>query len=178
MKTSTTDKLLTDLGYSLTAEFLPYRNDRMLRWRVTLRHEDKEVWQGDYSAGEGHCPAYQANLPRYEKRQLLEAELSTGFEHYWAESINRPMLRLTAIPNSDRRQRRPILPHLADVVSCLLTDMDAGEETFNDFCGSFGYDSDSRRAYDIWLACVDCAAKMRRLGAERIAQLRELLKDY
>lgn len=179
MTTTTMDKLLTDLGYSLTAEFQPYKNDHMLRWLVTLRHDGREVWRGDYSAGEGHCPAYRADLPRYEKRQLMDAELSTGFEHYWAESLNRPLMKRITTPNSGHiAQRRPILPRLADVVSCLLLDMSAGEMTYDDFCSDFGYDTDSRKAYDIWLTCVDHAAKMRRLGAERIAQLRELMKDY
>jgi hypothetical protein len=44
-------------------------------------------------------------------------------------------------------------PELADVLYCLLLDAGAMDETFESWCGNFGYDSDSRAAEKVWKAC-------------------------
>lgn len=53
------------------------------------------------------------------------------------------------------------------VLECLLSDAQAGEQDFEDFCSDFGYDSDSRRAEKIWRACRKIAPRLRQfLGDE------------
>lgn len=41
----------------------------------------------------------------------------------------------------------------AEVVSALLSDASAGDETFSDFAADFGYALDSRKAYRTWEQC-------------------------
>lgn len=53
-------------------------------------------------------------------------------------------------------------PTAADVLSCLISDGNVGEESFEDFCNSLGYDVDSRRAEKTWRACVKMAPRVRR----------------
>ena len=53
-------------------------------------------------------------------------------------------------------------PDAADVLSCLLSDVSAGEQSFEDFCGDMGYDPDSRTAEATWRACAETAPKLRR----------------
>lgn len=54
-------------------------------------------------------------------------------------------------------------PTLEDVLSCVLSDARAGEQTFEDFCSDFGYDEDSRSAEKIWNACKDATVKLSRI---------------
>jgi hypothetical protein len=59
------------------------------------------------------------------------------------------------------------LPKIGDVLCCLLQDAQSGSETFDDFCRSFGYDTDSRKAFDIYLKCQQCLNAMQRaFGAD------------
>lgn len=44
-------------------------------------------------------------------------------------------------------------PKANDVMSCLVSDANAGMATFDDFCNEFGYDTDSRKAEQTWQAC-------------------------
>jgi hypothetical protein len=58
-------------------------------------------------------------------------------------------------------------PNAADVVSSLCSDARSGADTFEDFCGNFGYDTDSRKALDLYLQCQNIGRDVRRLlGAD------------
>ena len=52
-------------------------------------------------------------------------------------------------------------PDAADCLENLLCDVSG--ETFADWCGNFGYDTDSRRALDTYLATQEQTAHVRRL---------------
>ncbi len=54
-------------------------------------------------------------------------------------------------------------PSAADVLSCIISDARAGEQTFEEFCSEFGCDNDSRKAERTWGACSAMAPKVRRL---------------
>ena len=55
-------------------------------------------------------------------------------------------------------------PSLVSVLASLMSDASAGEQgSFEDFCGDFGYDTDSRRAESTYRACQQTAVAMRRL---------------
>jgi hypothetical protein len=53
-------------------------------------------------------------------------------------------------------------PTRDEVLDSLLSDARLGEETFPNFCGEIGYDSDSRKAERSWRECVRTLAKMRK----------------
>ena len=55
-------------------------------------------------------------------------------------------------------------PAPTDVVACLADDARFGGELFADFCDNLGFDADSRRALDTYLACQRIAIQLRRLG--------------
>lgn len=53
------------------------------------------------------------------------------------------------------------------VLECLVSDATGSEDGFEEFCRNFGYDTDSRKAYSIYRACVNIRARLRRfLGSE------------
>lgn len=58
-------------------------------------------------------------------------------------------------------------PSAADVLYCLCADASALDEGFEDWCSNFGYDTDSRKALDTFLACQSVGRKVRTfLGAD------------
>lgn len=77
------------------------------------------------------------------------------------------------------RKKGPTPPHAADVLYSLLLDSSAAEMTFASWCAEFGYDTDSRKALDTYLACQENADKLARIFDHTTReQLREALQDY
>ena len=54
-------------------------------------------------------------------------------------------------------------PTAADVLNCLKSDASAADESFADWCSSFGYDPDSMRARGIYDACLQADADLKAL---------------
>lgn len=57
-------------------------------------------------------------------------------------------------------------PTVEGVLDCLLSDASLGENTFEDFCGELGYDTDSRKAYAQWKAICNVTKRMKQLLAD------------
>jgi hypothetical protein len=68
-------------------------------------------------------------------------------------------------------------PALDDVLHALVMDASACEESFDEWCQNFGYDTDSRKALDTYLQCQSNATKLRKAGVN-IERERERLADY
>lgn len=70
-------------------------------------------------------------------------------------------------------------PTAARVLYSLILDADDGSETFDDFCTSCGYDTDSRKALEIYHECQKTLIKLRKVfSGAQLEKLRELLQDY
>ena len=54
-------------------------------------------------------------------------------------------------------------PEVTDVLYCLLSDALCGQDTFEEFCVNYGYDTDSRKALEIYLACQKTEQDLRKL---------------
>lgn len=54
-------------------------------------------------------------------------------------------------------------PDAAGCLDCLLSDAQGGRQSFEDFCGEFGYDTDSRSAEQTHKACEKVAEGLERL---------------
>ena len=58
-------------------------------------------------------------------------------------------------------------PKIPDVLECLQGDCQSAEYSFEDFCGEFGYDQDSRKAFKIYKACGKIKGKLHKfLGSD------------
>lgn len=53
---------------------------------------------------------------------------------------------------------------LLNAFYCFVSDAFSGEQSFSDFCADFGYDEDSRKAWNTWKACVRSARKWERIS--------------
>lgn len=70
-------------------------------------------------------------------------------------------------------------PCAAGILYCYVSDMDLGSESFEEFCSNCGYDTDSRKALEIYLACQSVGNEMTKFfGNTLLNEVRELLEDY
>ena len=59
------------------------------------------------------------------------------------------------------------VPCLDSILNCLFMDGSACDESFDDWCGNFGYETDSRKALETYLKCQENASKLKKaLGNE------------
>lgn len=174
------------LGLTYTATFIPQSQSRnadakhkSLNWHVRVTRNGVTI-AADYTQGIAHVPGYQT-LPRtlyFERLQQEYDNISeTGkypdkpthkhvHEHGTRLDIN-PMYRVLPLPS----------PDLADVLYTLVSD--ATDAPYDYWCGDYGYDTDSRKAFDTYQTCVDIGFKLRRmLGDDGLRQLRDLFQDY
>jgi hypothetical protein len=74
---------------------------------------------------------------------------------------------------------KPKAPTLETVLHSLILDSEAREMSLEDWCDSFGYDSDSIKALGIYQACCESAKKLNAIYTrEEIKQIKEALQDY
>lgn len=71
------------------------------------------------------------------------------------------------------------VPTSATILCSLLLDSEAGQCTFFEFCQDFGYDEDSRKALDTYLACQSTDKQLNTIfKRDEISHLQTLLEDY
>ena len=70
-----------------------------------------------------------------------------------------------------------VYPKLDDVLCCLLSDSEACDLSFEEWCAEFGYDTDSRKALAVYEACKANGEKCKRLGIGG-AEMREKFADF
>jgi hypothetical protein len=64
-----------------------------------------------------------------------------------------------------------------DVIPCLMSDYKATDETFEEFCAEFGYDTDSRKAEQIYNQCVRNGKKLEKLFGSDLESVFEKYQD-
>lgn len=75
--------------------------------------------------------------------------------------------------------RKPVAPHIADLLYSLTLDAESVNQSFDDWCACFGYDSDSIKAEGTYRACQKNAKKLRRIFThEQVNGLSEILSEY
>ena len=111
--------------------------DSAFHWSVTLSYQ-----------GRRHVTEYWTGCGNVEnQRDSLCPGLSatTKARTLWEEQ------RVTWLRNS----AKPIPPSPADVLHSLMLDATAIEQGFEDWCADLGYDTDSRKAFETYLACQE-----------------------
>lgn len=163
------EKLLIARGVSyscVTIEELATNPDGWVcdKYKVTFSREGKSI-SFDYSCGIGH---------RINKLPLKSDENHTF--RLASKMCNDKSLRQKNPSWQDRQWL--VIPSAASVLYCLLLDAQCGSETFEDFCSNCGYDTDSRKALETYLACQETNTKLRFFSGELRSQFEEILEDY
>ena len=84
-------------------------------------------------------------------------------------------------PKSFSRNVKPeaVTPPAASVLYCLLSDASAVDMNHHDWCDTFGYDRDSRKALQLYTACLEQSERLLQIFPRPlIAELEELLSEY
>lgn len=85
----------------------------------------------------------------------------------------------TGIGHRNKVTRRAKNPTAADVLYSLVLDSSAADQSFDDWCGDYGYSNNSLKAFDTYRACCKNGAEMRKLfSPDQRRKLAELLQDY
>lgn len=176
MNSKEIEVVLKKMGFSITSEFVPWKHSRSskekvpsLNWKITLLKNGKKILTTDYTAGCAHCPSYKQNGKGYDYIQVINSECETGFASKFAWSLN--------VVTVDKR--KPILPEISDFVYSIVLDSDALQYDFEDWCGNFGYEQDSRKAEKIFNECLEIGLKLNRaISSEEFEKLREIFQDY
>ena len=78
-----------------------------------------------------------------------------------------------------KERNKPNPPKVADVMYSLLTDASAEQRNFHEWCSDYGYSTDSINALNVYRACLDTAAALRKcFSYELLAELQDLLAEY
>jgi hypothetical protein len=76
-------------------------------------------------------------------------------------------------------QAEPQAPNPADVLHCALSDAEACGRSFQSWCGDYGYDTDSRKAFATYEACQREGDKLRGFfSREELARFATELQDH
>ena len=84
-------------------------------------------------------------------------------------------------PKSFSRNAKPeaVTPPAASVLYCLLSDASAVDMNHHDWCDTFGYDRDSRKALQIYTTCLEQSERLLQIFPRPlIDELEELLSEY
>lgn len=89
-----------------------------------------------------------------------------------------PALSQLSVPFSKGYGHKGVPPTAEDVLECLRSDACTDGDTFEEFCFSLGYDSDSRKAEKLYKAVQRQTDKLRRfLGADLFTELLQTEED-
>ncbi len=72
---------------------------------------------------------------------------------------------------------KPVTPKFDSILACLVQDAIGSSQTFDDWCSDYGYDTDSRKALQIYMDCQEIAKKLR-LAKVPLEKEAERLQEY
>lgn len=171
---------MSDLGVTVDSVFVPWSKsrsfkagarvtERSLNWRVTVKHNGRDVLTTDYTAGIGHAPSYKQGV-----HMSLDAEAALKHETEKG-TIAKPSANLGHVFSG-----KPITCDACDVVYSLLSDGGAIDfPSFEAWAREYGYDVDSRKAEATYRACVEIGLALRAsLGDSGLAKLQQACEGY
>jgi hypothetical protein len=128
-------------------------------FRITLKRGKKE-YSFDYSDSINDSWRYKEFNKAWQKGLPMRLK-----EEYYPESAGRHSIGRWYVQSVVPK------PHLYDILSCIQK-YDPG--TFEDFCGDFGYDTDSRSAEKIYYAVRDEGRAIEGMFSDCLDELQEI----
>lgn len=85
----------------------------------------------------------------------------------------------TGIGLRSKKNGSPVKPTAASVLSCLVRDAAARDQSFADWCADYGYDDDSIKVLNLYKECCETHTKLLKVFKhDEIARIEELTQDY
>lgn len=106
-----------------------------------------------------------------------------GFKHpngFWQTDYFTGLgLRAKPKKGFPRDTPKPIKPAITDVMHALLSDAEAIDQSFKDWCDNYAYSDDSLKAFDTYRQCCEIGLQLSKVFSRaEIAKMREALQDY
>lgn len=125
-------------------------------WSVEIYYKENK-YRAEYRTGIGH------RKPLRGLKRDLKARWNSDY-HGQYNLTDKQAAKVNLLVKQE--------PKLADVMSCLLTASSNCDETFEDWCFGLGYDTDSRKALDMYLKCQETrSALIKMFGRELFGKL-------
>lgn len=141
-------------------------NNKMDSWSVKIGTQSF-----DFYTGIGHRIAHNKNAYKLSTKQI---EVVTQLR----DLLGKDRLDNTVFKLADQ-STYAVSPTQASVLYCLLLDAQGAEQNFYDWCMDYGYDNDSRKAFETYESCCKTLGKIRKIfNTTQRQQLSELLEDY
>ena len=141
-------------------------------------HKAGKVYRSEFKTGTGHRVGRGSGLTAKDKSELAKVGASVAIvdqSNWTREDYKRNNNKAAAFGF----RVYVATPSAANVLYCLLSDLDLGSESHADFCANLGYDEDSRKGLELYLACQKSGEELRKIfTGEEIETLREMLEDY
>lgn len=149
-----------------------------IRYQCRLTYGGREIWGGPYSLGIGHVKPSERTTASWAMRTDAERSMLACW---------------TRKPNADFKDKglqadvaarlaivQKVKPTLASMLYSLLLDGEAffSGQTFEEWCGDFGYDTDSRSAEETWRLCDATGRALSKVPKDDLAKAREILDGY
>lgn len=150
-----------------------------IAYTITLFHHNKRILSTDYRLGIGHVKPEECKLSFMVQRQFTANEES--FLEAWKRNprTNFKDKELQASVAAKLAKLQKVAPNLAEVLNSLLSDGTAffNGETFEEWAGNYGYDTDSRKAEAIFKACDLIGRQLNKISREILDKAREATQD-
>jgi hypothetical protein len=156
-----------------------------IAYAVTLTRNGKAVWTGPYKLGIGNVQPFKAHDAK-NRTLAMRCRFSSDEEsmcNMWAMKPHANFVNkaLQASVAAKLALVQKVTPKLEDVIHSLLMDGSAhfDSQTFEDWCGCLGYDTDSRKAESTFRECEAIGkAIARAFSRDELDSLREAFQDY
>lgn len=185
------DKLRADLGALLAA-----RSATMESVRVPARPDGDATW--NKGALHYHCTitaktlrapftltySVGAGVPLSDARRTPRPDWAKGHAVTMALRALPAGVGISGRRTLEQAEAEKVLhnafrPNLVDVVQPLLCDAEGVDaRTFDEWAGDYGYDTDSRRALEIYLHCQEIARVMRQLFGADLDAAHALAREF
>lgn len=123
------------------------------------------IYCGEYSENNWIFDKWSITLIRQGVKGSFNFEYKTGTGHRDKKGFNGETVA--------------VKPALAGLIYSLIMSGDSCQSSFTDWCGNYGYDTDSRKAFSIYEACQNEYNKLQSIFTNNeIEHMQELLEDY
>lgn len=168
---------LQELGLKLESTLVGGQVDKEgwqnILYTVTLKMGDRLILTTEYRLGIAHVKLAQPGpgVLSEDERNMFDAWKTKPSANFIDKELQARVAGKLA-----RAQK--VQPQLADVIHSLLLDSSACTVSFEDWARDCGYDTDSRKAEDIYRKCQEVGFKLLKLPSDVIEKAREILQDY
>lgn len=152
-------------GLGITIKALPTHSNPCMDNDITASTDSMDHW------------SVQLLRPGYPTMTLIYS-MGIGHRRIPSQPEKRYPLIRTLHDEDQAAKFKPVKPKLIDVLYSLITDSSVIDSTFEEWCGEFGYDTDSRKAERIFQICSDQSVLLKRLLGNNFESIQVALQDY